>query len=159
MIGGFHALRNAIIDDCSLARMIKKSGNRTWIGLSHSVRSHRPYERLSNFWEMVERTAFAQLQYSSWLLLATTFIMLLGFWLPWVGLFSHHLPLRIVAMVGVSAMTLSYLPILRYYRRSMLWALMLPLISSLYLLMTWSSALRYWRGQRSAWKGRVYVRE
>ena len=81
MIGGFHALRNAIIDDCSLARLIKKSGNRTWIGLSHSVRSHRPYERLSNFWEMVERTAFAQLQYSNWLLLATTLIMLLGFWL------------------------------------------------------------------------------
>ena len=159
MIGGFHTLRNAIIDDCNLARLIKKSGNRTWIGLSHSVRSHRPYERLSNFWEMVERTAFAQLQYSSWLLLATTLIMLVGFWFPWIGLFSHQVPLRIVALVGVSAMTLSYLPTLRYYRRSMVWALMLPFISSLYLLMTWSSALHYWRGQRSAWKGRVYVRE
>ena len=27
------------------------------------------------------------------------------------------------------------------------------------LLMTWSSALRYWRGKRSEWKGRVYARE
>ncbi len=159
MIGGFQALRNAIIDDCSLARMIKKSGNRTWIGLSHSVRSHRPYASLSNFWEMVERTAFTQLRYSSWLLLTTTFIMLLGFWFPLVGLFSHHLALRIVAIGGVSAMTLSYLPTLRYYRRSMLWALMLPFISSLYLLMAWSSALRYWRGRRSEWKGRVYPRD
>jgi hopene-associated glycosyltransferase HpnB len=158
MIGGFEALRNAIIDDCSLACKIKKSGSRTWIGLSHSVRSHRPYARLSNFWEMVERSAFTQLKYSSRLLLATTFVMLLGFWLPWAGLFSPYLALRIVAIFGVSAMTLSYLPMLRYYRRSIFWVPMLPLISGLYLLMTWSSALRYWRGMRSEWKGRVYAR-
>ena len=158
MIGGFDALRNAIIDDCSLARKIKKSGSRTWIGLSHSVLSHRPYPSLSNFWEMVERTAFTQLKYSGPLLLATTFAMLLTFWLPWAGLFSPNLALRIVAIFGVSAMTLSYLPMLRYYRRSIFWVLMLPLISGLYLLMTWSSALRYWRGMRSEWKGRVYAR-
>jgi len=158
MIGGFHAIRSAIIDDCSLAHKIKISGSRTWIGLSHSVRSHRPYARLSNFWEMVERTAFTQLKYSSRLLLATTFLMLVGFWLPWAGLFSPYLALRIVAVFGVSAMTLSYLPMLRYYRRSIFWVPMLPLISGLYLLMTWSSALRYWRGKRSEWKGRVYAR-
>ena len=28
----------------------------------------------------------------------------------------------------------------------------------LYLLMTWSSAIRYWSGQRSMWKGRRYNR-
>jgi hopene-associated glycosyltransferase HpnB len=158
MIGGFNALRSAIIDDCSLARKIKDSGGRTWIGLSHSVRSHRAYTRLSNFWEMVERTAFTQLNYSSRLLLATTFLMLLAFWLPWAGLLSRYLALRIAAIFGVSAMTLSYLPMLRYYRRSIFWAPMLPLISGLYLLMTWSSARRYWRGERSEWKGRVYAR-
>jgi hopene-associated glycosyltransferase HpnB len=158
IIGGFDALRNAIIDDCSLARKIKKSGSRTWIGLSHSVRSRRPYARLSNFWEMVERTAFTQLKYSGRLLLVTTFVMLLGFWLPWAGLFSPHLALRVVAIFGVSAMALSYLPVIRYYRRSIFWVPMLPLISGLYLLMTWSSALRYWRGIRSKWKGRVYAK-
>jgi hopene-associated glycosyltransferase HpnB len=157
MIGGFNAIRSAIIDDCSLARKIKDSGGRTWIGLSHSVRSHRAYTRLSNFWEMVERTAFTQLNYSSRLLLATTFLMLLAFWLPWAGLFSPYLAVRIVSIFGVCAMTLSYLPMLRYYRRSILWAPMLPLISGLYLLMTWSSARRYWRGERSEWKGRVYA--
>jgi hypothetical protein len=122
------------------------------------VRSHRAYTRLSNFWEMVERTAFTQLNYSSRLLLATTFLMLLAFWLPWAGLLSRYLALRIAAIFGVSAMTLSYLPMLRYYRRSIFWAPMLPLISGLYLLMTWSSARRYWRGERSEWKGRVYAR-
>jgi hopene-associated glycosyltransferase HpnB len=156
--GAFRSIRNAIIDDCSLAGSIKKSGGRTWIGLSHSVQSHRPYERLTSFSEMVERTAFTQLRYSIWLLLATTFAMLLAFWFPWAGLLSSSLTGRGFAVVGVFAMLTSYLPTLRYYRRSILWAPMLPFIAGLYLLMTWSSAMRYWRGQRSEWKGRAYAR-
>jgi hypothetical protein len=58
----------------------------------------------------------------------------------------------------VCAMLASYGPILRYYGRSVLWAPMLPFIAGLYLFMTWSSALRYWRGKRSEWKGRVYAK-
>ena len=107
---------------------------------------------------MVERTAFTQLRYSIWLLLATTFIMLLAFWFLWAGLFSWSLAVRSVALLGAFAMISSYLPTLRYYRRSVLWAPMLPFVGGLYLLMTWSSALRYWRGKRSEWKGRVYGR-
>jgi hopene-associated glycosyltransferase HpnB len=157
-IGAFRSIRNAIIDDCSLAGSIKKSGGRTWAGLSHSVQSHRPYARLASFSEMVERTAFTQLRYSIWLLLATSFVMLLAFWFPWAGLLSSSLTGRGFAVVGVFAMLTSYLPTLHYYRRSILWAPMLPFIAGLYLLMTWSSAMRYWRGQRSEWKGRVYAR-
>jgi hopene-associated glycosyltransferase HpnB len=156
--GAFLSIRDSIIDDCSLAGSVKKSGGRTWIGLSRSVRSHRPYAQLWSFCEMVERTAFTQLRFSVWLLLATTFVMLLAFWLPCVGLFSSSLAVRNFAVVGICAMLWSYLPTLRYYRRSVLWAAMLPFIGGLYLLMTWSSAVRYWRGQRSEWKGRVYAR-
>jgi len=158
MIGAFHSFRNALIDDCSLAESVKKSGGRTWIGLSHSVRSQRAYARLSSFWEMVERTAFTQLRYSIWLLLATTFLMVLAFWLPCAGLLSPRVAVKFIALGGICAMTLSFVPTLRYYKRSILWAVLLPLISSLYLLMTWSSALRYWRGKRSQWKGRIYAR-
>ena len=156
--GAFGSIRNAIIDDCSLAGSIKKSGGRTWTGLSHSVRSRRPYPRLTNFFEMIERTAFTQLRYSLWLLFATTFLMLLVFWVPWAGLFDSSPAVRGFAMVGVCGMISSYLPILRYYGRSTLWAPMIPVIAGLFLLMTWSSALRYWRGKRSEWKGRVYAR-
>jgi hopene-associated glycosyltransferase HpnB len=155
--GAFASIRNAIIDDCALASSIKKSGGRTWTGLSLSVRSHRPYPHLSNFWEMVERTAFTQLRYSIWLLLATTFIMVLVFWLPWSGLLSSSLVVRCFAIAGLCAMISTYLPTLRYYRRAILWAPILPFAGGLFLLMTWSSALRYWRGKRSEWKGRVYA--
>lgn len=36
------------------------------------------------------------------------------------------------------------------------WALSMLVIAGLYLLMTWTSAIRYWRGERSRWKGRIY---
>jgi hopene-associated glycosyltransferase HpnB len=157
--GAFLSLREALIDDCSLAARVKEVGGRTWIGLSHSVRSHRPYPHLSSFWEMVERTAFTQLRYSIWLLLMTTFLLALVFWFPWAGIFSSSVVVRRFAFLGVCAMLWCYLPTLRYYRRSILWAPLLPFIGGLYLLMTWSSALRYWRGRRSEWKGRIYARE
>ena len=157
-VGGFEPLRMAIIDDCSLAKKIKEAGGRTWIGLSRSVRSHRPYERLSDFWEMIARTAFTQLRYSVWLLLGTTFLMFLGFWIPLIGLLVLPVPAKGFAVIGVIAMMISYWPTLRYYRRSIFWALALPLIGGLYLLMTWSSAFRFWQGTRSQWKGRVYAR-
>src|SRR3984885_7828236 len=153
--GAFTSIRDAIIDDCALAASVKKSGGRTWTGLSLSVRSHRPYPHLSNFWEMVERTAFTQLRYSIWLLLATTFGTAPVLWFPWLGLFSSSFAVRWFAVAGFCAMISTYLPTLRYYHRAILWAPMLPFVGSLYLLMTWSSALRYWRGKRSEWKGRV----
>ena len=40
--------------------------------------------------------------------------------------------------------------------RQPLWALALPLIATLYLAMTWTSALRYYRRTRARWKDRVY---
>ncbi|HTC12721.1 MAG TPA: glycosyltransferase [Chthoniobacterales bacterium] len=156
--GAFGSIRNVIIDDCALAASVKKSGGRTWTGLSLSVRSHRPYPLLSNFWEMVERTAFTQLRYSIWLLIATTFVMVLVFWFPWSGLLSSSLAVRCFAVAGFCAMISTYMPTLRYYRRAILWAPMLPLVGGLFLLMTWSSALRYWSGRRSEWKGRIYAK-
>ncbi|HET7133019.1 MAG TPA: glycosyltransferase, partial [Gammaproteobacteria bacterium] len=70
-IGGFAAIRGALIDDCTLAAKIKANGKRTWIGMSHSVRSLRAYPTLGDFWQMVSRTAFTQLRYSlGWLLVA-----------------------------------------------------------------------------------------
>jgi hopene-associated glycosyltransferase HpnB len=157
-IGGFEPLRMAIIDDCSLAKRVKDSGGRVWTGLSHSVRSHRPYVQLSDFWEMVARTAFSQLRYSIWLLLATTFLMFFTFGIPLIGLFVSPAPLKAIAAIGLMAMVISYLPTLRYYGRSIFWAPALPIIGGLYLLMTWSSALCFWHGKRSEWKGRVYAR-
>lgn len=155
-IGGFAALREALIDDCTLARQFKGAGRRTWLGLTHSVQSLRRYQSLGDVWDMVARSAFTQLRYSTAVLFACTGIMLIGFWGPVVGLALGEGPVRWVSVIGLAALLACYIPTLRYYRLNSLWALLLPFIATLYLAMTWSSAVRCWRGVRSQWKGRCY---
>ncbi len=154
--GGFAALKSALIDDCSLAKQIKSNGGKTWIGLSHSAISTRRYTDLASIWQMVTRTAFTQLHYSLILLLVCTVLMFLAFISPITGLLMTDSTSQLVGGFAYLFMSLSYLPVLRYYGLSPLWALSMPLIGVLFLLMTWSSALRFWQGTRSAWKGRTY---
>lgn len=157
-IGGFAALKGALIDDCTLAQKMKTSGFRTWIGLSRSVTSHRGYSDLRSIWNMVARSAYTQLHYSLGLLATCSLIMLSMFVVLPTGL-AHDLSwMRILSVLGLYAMIRSYLPTLQYYRLSPLWAFMMPLIGFLYLLMTWTSAIRFYRGKRSEWKGRVYAK-
>lgn len=158
-LGGFAAYREALIDDCALARQVKESGGRTWIGLSHAAVSLRPYDDLRSIWQMVARTAYTQLHYSSGLLLLCTVLMAAAFPLPVAGLFAAAPGVRLIAGLSLLVMAGSYLPTLHYYRLRPWWCLGLPLTGLLYLLMTWSSALRYWRGEQSNWKGRSYQRD
>ncbi len=155
-IGGFAAIKDELIDDCSLARRIKSKGHKTWIGLTHSVCSIRPYQQLRQIWNMVTRTAFTQLHYSIGLLLACTVLMVFAFGMPVAGLFFATSAAQYLALAACMAMALSYFPTLKFYGRSVIWVLGLPLIGMLYLAMTWNSALRYFRGERARWKDRSY---
>ena len=153
-IGAFASLKGALIDDCTLARQVKNAGFRTWLGLSRGVISLRPYGSLGSIHDMVARSAFTQLRYSTPLLWGVTglfFLAYAGPFLAWT--IPGGWPWGLLAWL---CMTLSYLPILRYYQLSLCWALLLPFSAAFYLGMTWSSAVRYWRGVRSRWKGRVY---
>ena len=157
-IGGFGAIRGALIDDCALARAVKDAGFRTWIGVTSGAASHRAYPTLGAVWQMVARTAYTQLRYSPALLLLCTLLMALSFWAPVAGLAGPPAA-QVAAAAGLLAMAICYLPTLLYYRLSPAWVLALPLIGTLYLAMTWHSAMRDWGGRRSEWKGRVYGRE
>ena len=158
-IGGFAALRDAIIDDCTLARRVKNAGYRTWVGLTRSVTSHRRYHGLGDIWRMVTRTAFTQLRYS-WLLLgACTFLMVVCFLVPVMIAFSDDSSARAVALGAWVLMWSAYAPTLRFYGLPMRWGLLMPFIGVLFLAMTWDSAWRYLRGERSAWRGRRYDAE
>lgn len=155
--GAFANLHNALIDDCTLADHIKHAGFRTFIGLSHAARSHRGYQTLKPIWEMVARTAFTQLKYSVVLLAICTLIMTAMFWAaPLAFLLSSAQEAYMVSVAAWLAMFFTYVPTLIYYHRSPLWSLALPVIGTLYLAMTWTSALRYWRGERARWKDRHY---
>jgi len=157
-MGGFHALRGAVIDDCTLARHMRRLDVRTWIGLSHAVRSQRRASRLQDIWHMVARTAFAQLQHSLALLLLASGLLLAAFLGPLAAMTWSTGTLRWLAVAAWLTMLFVYQPTLAYYHRSGAWALLLPLIGTLYLAMTWTSAVRYWRGVATEWKDRRYSR-
>jgi hopene-associated glycosyltransferase HpnB len=155
-IGGMAAIQDAVIDDCTLAKKIKQAGYKTWLGLTHSVISQRPYVSLTEIWDMVARTAYTQLFYSNSLLLVCTLLMSLMYLLPWFGLVFFTGSAWFFSVLAVLIMCGLYLPTLRFYTLNSAWALCMPVIAGLYLLMTWTSAIRYWRGERSRWKGRIY---
>ncbi len=157
-IGGFHSVKGRLIDDCALAKQVKKAGYRTWIGLSHAVCSIRSYNRLATIWNMVARTAFNQLRYSVILLLLCSLVMGTMFWAPAAGLLFSGAAIKGLSLCALLAMIATYLPILAFYGLSRWWALLLPLAGTLFLAMTWTSAIRFWQGKGSEWKGRSYGR-
>ena len=155
-IGGYGALRGELIDDCALARKIRQHGHGTWIGLTRSAISHREYHDLRTIRDMVARTAFSQLHFSSLLLLACTVLMLAAFALPLVSLVAGRPSAQVAALITIVLMELSYFPTLRYYDVPLLWGLTLPLTGIFYLFMTWTSAFRHWFGSGAHWKDRHY---
>jgi hopene-associated glycosyltransferase HpnB len=80
--GGLESIRGAVIDDCSLARLLKQQDGRLWIGLTDQSQSLRRYESFSDFGHMVLRTAFNQLKHSSLLLLCTVAGMVITYLAP-----------------------------------------------------------------------------
>ncbi len=157
--GGFEGIKDKLIDDCALARKFKDAGLATWIGLSRAAVSRRRYDSLADIWNMVARTAFTQLRYSGGLLALCSFLLISAYLLPIAGLLIDDVNTRRLALLGIFLMITSYLPTLRYYEINPLWALALPLAGTLYLLMTWSSAQRYWGGVAANWKNRRYAGE
>ncbi|OKJ35650.1 glycosyltransferase [Streptomyces sp. CB01580] len=156
------SIRQAVIDDVSLARAVRRGGGRIWLGLAERVDSVRPYPRLADLWRMVSRSAYTQLRHSPVLLLGTVLGLALVYLAPPVALVAGLLggdP--VAAWAGGAAwavMTGTYLPMLRYYRQSPWSAPLLPFTALLYLLMTVDSAVRHHRGRGAAWKGRTYAR-
>ena len=158
-IGGFGSIKSAVIDDCALARRVKSQGFKIWLGLTHSLESIRGYRDLKEIGDMIARCAFAQLHYSLGFLILSTFGLLLIYALPAFMVASSIDLIRYLSLGSLAIMFLTYVPTLRFYDRSWAWALCLPLIAVFFLAMTWTSAIRYWRGELTRWKGRVYARE
>ncbi len=172
--GGIAAIRGAVIDDCSLARAVKRSGGRIWLGLADhgpgGVRSVRPYPGLADLWKMISRSAYTQLRHSPVLLAGTVAGLALTYLLPpaaavvWLaglvtGAGAGDTATVIAGVAGLGAwsiMTATYVPMLRYYRQPAWTAVALPAVAFLYLLMTVDSAVAHWRGRGAAWKGRAY---
>lgn len=163
--GGVAGIRGALIDDCALGRLIKRSGGRLWLGFTRSVRSIREYGTLCSTWDMVARSAYTQLRTSPVLLLGTVLGMLLLYAAGPTALFAglaasaFGVPgAAVLASLGAGAwlvMALTFVPILRHHDVRRRTAFLLPWAGLLYSAMTVSSAWRHATGRGGAWKGRV----
>jgi len=154
-IGGLAAIRDAVIDDCALARAVKHSRGRVWMGLTRRSSSLRNYGSAAEIRDLIARTAFTQLKYSAALLAGTLLGMFFTYAAPVLLLFVHDPSARVLGAAAWLLMTLSFVPTLRFYRLSPLWAPFLPLTALFYTYATWVSALRYWLGHGGQWKGRA----
>ena len=157
--GSIEAIRDAVIDDCALARLIKRRGA-IWLGLTEATWSLRRYESLKEIWAMVARSAYDQLGYSRRMLALTVIGLTIIFIAPVVafvhGLLIGNMDEGGLALIAWCLMGAAYIPTRRLYGRSGASAFALPVAALLYCAMTIDSARRHYRGRGGAWKGRTY---
>ena len=157
--GGIARIKDKVIDDCSLAAIIKPI-RPIWLGLAENTKSIRPYDDLASIWGMVARTAYVQLRFNPLLLLGTIILMMLIYVLPVVavvvGIWVQNGALMMLGGSTWLIMCWTFLPTLDLYNKSAFWSVLLPLSGFLYTLMTFDSARRHYLGRGGAWKGRTY---
>jgi len=153
-IGGIQAIRNEVIDDCALARAVKKSGGKIWMGLTRASVSLRGYGSFSEIRDLIARTAFTQLRYSFLLLLLTLTGLCVSYVLPWVLFFAYPGEAWWFVDTTIALMAASFAVTVRFYGLSWPWALTLPVAAMFYGYATCVSAVRYWLGRGAQWKGR-----
>src|SRR5579871_841113 len=151
--GGIETIRNELIDDCALAREIKRKGG-IWLGLTRNASSIRSYEGFSGIGRMISRNAFYQLRHSVWLLFGTLLGLGITYLAPPVLVFLGGWASAVGGLAWV-AMSLCFLPMVRFYGLSPLWAVTLPFVALFYAGATVHSAVQYWAGRGGEWKGRA----
>ena len=154
-IGGIEAIKNALIDDLTLAKAVKPLGP-IYLGHSGLATSMRRYPGFADVWRMICRTAFTQLRYSTLLLTLTTAGLVLIWLVPVAEILFGHGWRQVLGLAAFVLAAISYMPTLARYRQSRSLSLALPLIASFYMAATLGSALNYWLGAGASWKNRTY---
>jgi hopene-associated glycosyltransferase HpnB len=152
--GGMASIRDALIDDCALAKILKAHGP-IWIGLTQRVHSIRAYPAVEDIRRMVSRTAYAQLRYSPLLLAGTVVGLAITYLAPVaLALFATGTA-QFLGIFTWLLMAFAFKPTLRFYGLSRLWGLALPAIAAIYMAFTLDSAYQHARGRGGMWKGRA----
>ncbi|MDP0494806.1 MAG: glycosyltransferase, partial [Verrucomicrobiota bacterium JB024] len=154
LAGGMESIRGAIIDDCSLAARLKRTGP-IRLELTKDSHSLRGYDGLDGILKMIRRTAYTQLKHSPALLAGCLAGMALVFLVPVLGTILLPSVWRLVPLAAWVLMSATYVPMLRFYGASLLQAPLLPVVALFYLKATLDSARAHHAGRGAEWKGRV----
>ncbi|CAK7192467.1 hypothetical protein COMNV_00665 [Commensalibacter sp. Nvir] len=156
-IGGISALKSALIDDVTLAALVKKKSGSIYLGHSLLATSLRSYCQIQDIWNMITRTAYVQLGYSRILLLLTIMLMSLMWFTPFLCIFITTDLTEKLSLATYIMSIITFVPTLSRFNRSYLWIFVLPFIAAFYLLATLGSAINYFCGKGMVWKGRTYA--
>jgi hypothetical protein len=155
----YESIKDKVIDDCNIAKIIKNRG-KIWLGLTNLVKSKRTYQSLNEIWKMVSRTAFEQLNFSIIILIVCCLGMFLIYLTPYIflaiSIFALEKELMIVSLTTIFLFTLVFFPVMKFYKVSKKYLIFIPFFSSLYMIMTFSSAMNYYSKKGNKWKGRSY---
>jgi hopene-associated glycosyltransferase HpnB len=154
-IGGMATIRREVIDDCALARLVKKNGGNIWLGLTRSSVSLRGYNSFGEIRDLIARVAFTQLRYSVLVLLGTLTGLLVTYLLPWILFFAFPGEAWLAVDTTIAIMAATFVVTVKFYGLSWPWALTLPIAALFYGYATCVSAVRYWLGRGGQWKGRA----
>jgi hopene-associated glycosyltransferase HpnB len=155
-IGGIARIKDELIDDCALARAVKQSGGRVWLGLSETAVSLRQYRTFGEIGRMISRTAYTQLGHSPVVLAGTVAGLAVTYLAPpLLTLLAPRGPASGMGALAWLLMSAAYWPAVRHSTRYWFWAPLLPLIAVFYLFATLHSAASYWLGRGGMWKGRT----
>jgi hopene-associated glycosyltransferase HpnB len=153
--GGIESIRHHVIDDCTLARIVKGSGGKLYLGVSNLLVSIRRHESFTHIGRLISRTAFSQLHHSVLLLLGTLCGLTIAYVLPLVMTFFAPPVPMVLGMIAWAGMTICYFPTIRFYDLKPQWSLTLPLTAIFYMGATVWSAVEFWPNKGGKWKGRV----
>lgn len=152
--GGLGKIRDALIDDVALGRLLKPHGP-LWLGLTDDVTSVRSYPRVADIEAMVVRSAYAELRYSPFRLMVALLGLALVFLVPPTAAHAGDDFGRLAGLLGLAAMVVSFAPMARFYGLGIWRGIALPVVAALYGLFTLKSALAHRHGRGGLWKGRV----
>ena len=154
-IGGMAAIRREVIDDCALARLVKRGGGNIWVGLTRSSVSLRGYNSFADIRDLIARVAFTELRYSFLVLLGALGGLFVTYLLPWLLFFAFPGEAWLAVDTAIALMAATFAVTVKFYGLSWPWALTLPIAALFYGYATCVSAVRYWLGRGGQWKGRA----
>ena len=152
-IGGISQLRHELIDDCALAREMKKAGaiRLAWTEQAVSLRAYGGFGAVGN---MISRNAYYQLRHSLLALIGSISALTVIFLAPPILTFVGGWCSAIAASAWI-LMILAYVPTLKALSVTPLWAPLFPITTLFYIGATIHSAFQYYRGRGGEWKGRM----
>jgi hopene-associated glycosyltransferase HpnB len=151
--GGCMLVRRSALERIGGIAAIKQGGP-IWLSLTNDAESLRIYGDFAEVWRMVSRSAYTQLNYSPLLLAGTVLGLFVTYLAPPLLVFFAHGWASFLGLLAWIVMMGCYVPMLRFYGRSLWWAPLLPVVAFVYLGATLDSALRHVQGKGGAWKGR-----